>query len=316
MPRAIAAALALLLVVNTAGPVAAQEPTPRRAVPAERVEGADKAAAAATAQSDDVAVDEAPVMLANRRVATLRGSFMGVPPERRAQRAEAALEEILGQRVAGKVSVKVEPQGHMILVDGQLAFFVVPADADRLHGQTLSQASEAARDALQRALDDTREGRRLQRLLADVGISVLATLVAAALLALTWRLRRWATGRLAALIAKSSQGIQVAGAQLLQTDRAVAAVRLVLKLVSWAVALMVTYQWLGFVLSQFPYTRPWGEGLTQFLLGIFVRLGSKALHAVPDLAVAVAIFLIARGVILMARPVFERVVASGNREGG
>jgi hypothetical protein len=74
--------------------------------------GNDKAVA-----EEDIA-EEADVVLANRKVATLRGTFMGVNPERRARRARQALRELTAQDGEGKVTVRVEPQGHVLLIDG------------------------------------------------------------------------------------------------------------------------------------------------------------------------------------------------------
>ena len=84
---------------------------------------------------------EAEVVLANRTVTVLRGTFYGVPAEGRARRAEMALRELAAQDGEGKVTVRAEPLGHALLVDGQLALILIAEDADRVSGQTLAQAS-------------------------------------------------------------------------------------------------------------------------------------------------------------------------------
>jgi len=259
---------------------------------------------------------EAKVLLANRTVAVLRAPFMGVSTERRAQRAQVVLREMMADAGEGKVSVQIAPEGHALLIDGEMALILTAADVDPLRAQTLAQASEASRVALQRALSETREGRDLQRQLRGTGLSLLATLAAALAVALCWRARRWASTRLADLVATRTAGVRVAGAELWQTDRLVALVGVGVKLVTWSVIAVVAYQWLSLVLSQFPYTRPWGEGLTSFLLGIVTQLGQGVLHALPDLVVAITIFLIARGVVTMFRPFFTRVAESGTTQGG
>lgn len=259
---------------------------------------------------------EAKVSVANRTVAVLRAPFMGVSVERRARRAQAVLAELLATAGEGRVSVQVEPQGHVLLIDGELALILTEADVDPLRTQTLAQASEATRRALQRALSETREGRDLQRQLRGAGVSLLATLAATLAVVVCWRMRRWASARLAGVVASRTAGVRVAGAELWQTDRLVALVGAVLKLFSWSLVGVVAYEWLSFVLRQFPYTRPWGEGLTSFLVGVATQLGQGVLHALPDLVVAIVIFLIARGVITMFRPFFRRVAESGRTQGG
>lgn len=258
---------------------------------------------------------EAGVVIANRTVAVFREPFLGVGPERRARRAELVLRELLAKAGEGKVTIQVEPQGHALLIDGELALVLTAGDADPLRAQTLAQASETTREALQRALAETREGRDLQRLLHGLGSSLLATLAAAAATALVWRARRWAATRLAPLVAERTAAVRVAGTELWQTERMAALVGGGVRAVSWLVVAVVAYEWLSYVLRQFPYTRPWGEGLTSFLVGVAERLGKGVLHSLPDLVIAFVIFLIARGVIALFRPFFSRVAAGSTRGG-
>jgi len=257
---------------------------------------------------------EAPVVVANRPVAVLRSPYLGVSPERRARRSEAILRELLAKSTAGEVTVEILPQGHALLIDGELGLLLVTDDADSLRGQTLAQTSTAARITLQQVIGETREGRDTQRLLGGAGRGALATLIAAALLLLTWRVRRWAVARLAALLAARGTAMHVAGTPLVQTERMVSLVNFGMRALAWVVAAIVVYEWMSFALSQFPYTRPWGEGLTGYLWSVAARLGRGAVGAVPDLVVAVAIFLIARAVIAMLRPFFLRVQTYGTRE--
>lgn len=275
-----------------------------------------QAASAPLSGTAGEAVAEVPVMVANRTIATFRAPYLGVPPERRAQRTEAILRELLDRAVQGEVTIQVEPQGHVLLVDGELALVLVPADADPLRAQTLAQASASARDALQLSLAETREGRDSQRLLWGLGRSVLATLIALAIAVPAWRARRWATVRLARMVTQSASGVRLAGAELLHTERLVGAVRLAVRALWWTLALALAYEWLGYVLRQFPYTRPWGEELTRYLLDVADRIGHGVFGALPDLLIAVVIFLMARGVIALFRPFFTRLAAADDRQGG
>jgi small-conductance mechanosensitive channel len=257
------------------------------------------------------AAPEAPVVVANRTVALLRAPFLGVSPQQRARRSEAILRELVDKSSVGEVTVTIEPLGHVLMIDGVMGLLLIAADADPLRGQTLAQASTAARDALQQVLDETREGRDSQRLLRGAGLSLLATLAAAAAVVLTWNARRWAFAKLARLVEGRAAGVRVAGAQLLQTDRLVALVSLGMRALSWVVVAIVAYQWLSFVMRLFPYTRPWGEGLTAYLISVASRLGNGVLGSMPDLVIALGIFFIARAVVAMLRPFFSRVVAAG-----
>lgn len=259
---------------------------------------------------------EAPVVVFNRTVAVFRAPVLGVPAERRARRTEANLRELLSRSGEGTVTVQVEPQGHVVLIDGELALLLTSKDTDSIRRETLEQASADARQAVQRVLAETRESRDSERLLASGLSALLATLAAGVAGALVWRLRRWAVQTLAPLIASRATGVQVAGAVLLQRERLLGPVVWAVRALSFLAMLMLAYQWLSFVMRQFPYTRPWGEGLTAYLVGVVAGLGKGTLGALPELLIAVAIFLLARGVIALFRPFFARLSESGSTASG
>ncbi|MFM9917442.1 MAG: mechanosensitive ion channel family protein [Rhizobacter sp.] len=275
---------------------------------------AQPAAVAVGAQTASAA--EAAVLVLNRTIAVFRAPYLGVAPERRARRTEAIVRELLDRALQGVVTIQVEPLGHVLMVDGELALVLTPADVDTLRGQTLAQASAAARDALTQVLSETRESRDTRRLLHGAARSLLATLIAAAIAVPVWRARRWATVRLARRVAQTAAGVRLAGTELLHTERLVSVVRLGVSALWWLVALALAYEWLSYVLRQFPYTRPWGEGLTAYLFGVAGRVAQGVLGALPDLVIALVIFLIARGVIAMFRPFFHRLAANDRQQRG
>jgi small-conductance mechanosensitive channel len=78
---------------------------------------------------------------------------------------------------------------------------------------------------------------------------------------------------------------------------------------------LFAYEWLSFVFGRFPYTRPWGEQLTAFFIGMVSNIASGVLGALPDLLVAVVIFMLARGAIGLASPMFDRAALPGGALG-
>jgi len=62
------------------------------------------------------------------------------------------------------------------------------------------------------------------------------------------------------------------------------------------------------VLSRFPYTRPWGERLNAYLLGIAGDMLASIIGSIPGLGIALTIFLLARLFIGMLSRFFERIV--------
>ena len=67
---------------------------------------------------------------------------------------------------------------------------------------------------------------------------------------------------------------------------------------------------LTLVLHEFPYTRPWGERLGDYLTALLARLATGALHALPGLFAVVVIFVATRFVVRLV-DVFFRAIETG-----
>src|SRR4030095_4875313 len=88
-------------------------------------------------------------------------------------------------------------------------------------------------------------------------------------LLLLWVLRRVGRAVTAYMlrVAESTAGqLKIGGSEVLQRERTLRVVRRLLQVGFWTLAFLLTYEWFGYVLSRFPYTRPWGEQLNSFLV--------------------------------------------------
>jgi hypothetical protein len=72
-----------------------------------------------------------------------------------------------------------------------------------------------------------------------------------------------------------------------------------IKVTALGCGLVAAYLWLTFVLLQFPYIEPWGEGLGAWIGALFARLGAGVLEAIPGILTVIVIFVLTR---LIARP--------------
>ena len=249
----------------------------------------------------------APVTVFNRQVTLFRAPLLGVPVEERALRANKTLRRMLATGGAGVVTSKPIPQGYSIMLDGVLAFMMSPEDADSLNEETLDQAAKNAVTSLELVVRETREARTMKLLLHATGLVLAAT---AALFLIIWllnRTRSWLTLRLTSLAHTHAERLSVGGESLMNRERLLHLVQRGVTLVYWVLVLFVIYDWLGFSLGRFPYTRPWGERLTQYLIDLVVSFGSAVTRIVPNLLVALLIFLIAKFIIDLLKTVFERV---------
>jgi small-conductance mechanosensitive channel len=207
------------------------------------------------------------------------------------------------------VSTQVEPQGVLVLIDGQLALLLAEGDADRSRGETLAQVAAGAVAGLQRAISETGETRSRERLWRAVWRSAVATGLFLAFVALVMLVRRWLNPRLRRATERAARAVRVGGTEVIAAERLASVVRVVVAGAAGLLVAVAAYRWISFVLVQFPYTRPWGEGLLQYFTGLAFGLGGGILRSLPDLLVAAVIFLLARGVIGLAAPVFDRAEA-------
>ena len=79
----------------------------------------------------------------------------------------------------------------------------------------------------------------------------------------------------------TAEQLKIGGANILQRDRTLLLLRRLLQVGVWGLVLLLTYEWIGFVLGRFPYTRPWGEHLKAFRLRPGARPALAIARAMP-----------------------------------
>lgn len=247
------------------------------------------------------------IVVLNRPIATLRGSLFGVSAATRAAESEARIRAAL--RAGGELKVQTLDvnEGALVSIDGALMFAISPADTvERSLPAALAEARRAAA-RLQQVIEESREARDTRSLLRGAAVALGSALVMLALLWLLRRVRRriqtWLTGKTLANVDK----LRVGGVEVVRREGLLRFEQWLLTVVFWALALLVVYEWLSIALAQFPFTRPWGEQLSEFLLGMLTRFALAIVHAIPDLLVAATIFWLAWLLTRMLRSFFLRI---------
>jgi small-conductance mechanosensitive channel len=255
------------------------------------------------------AADTAPAALvvANRSVMVFRAPFLGVPPSIRATRARAVIDE--GLRQGGPLAVSVKPhlEELLVMLDDHLAFVVTAGDLDPAREGRPEDLARQAAASLQQVVAETREARNLEYLLKALGASAAATLVFLLLLRGLVALREWLARVLLAKAERRAGNLRLAGIQLLDGQSLVPFLRGALEVLRWLAILLLTYEWAGFLLSRFPYTRPWGEHLNGYLVGVGGTLLAGIAGALPGLGFALVIFLLARVLVGFVGRLFLRL---------
>jgi len=247
------------------------------------------------------------VVVMNREIVTLRGSLFGIPAVIRASEAEERIRKALRGGGELKVENTLIAEGVLVRIDGALMFAVTPEDSpERTLAGAQAEAAAAAR-TLQLVIDESHESRNLKSLLIGAAVTLAAGAVMLGLMWLLRGLRRrtqaWMTRRTLA----AAERLKVGGVELVRREGLLRIEQWLLNLVFWSLALLLIYEWLSLSLAQFPFTRPWGEQLNSFLLGMLSRFALAIVHAIPDLLAAVLIFWLAWLLTRLLRSFFAKV---------
>jgi small-conductance mechanosensitive channel len=291
--------LAAVAALTAFGPsVAAQQPPPA---------GPEAAIAAAITENTEIQGPPAVFSYANRPIVTLRASLVGRGPTERVLAARVVLDRIVSQGVTGPVATRQFDTLTAIGVGGHFVFTIVPDDVDTLAGETQADVAATAVSRLQTALDEVAELRRPRQLLVGVLLALLATAAFVGAIWIVLRVRRRAGARVSAAAARRLQESRVGDQEFLRSSRIVDVLEGIITFLAWAVGLAFAYSWLTFVMRRFPYTRPWGESLREFLVGQLSGVGVAMLDALPELFTVLVIVFVTRFATHISTLLFQAV---------
>ena len=252
-------------------------------------------------------------MVANRQIIILRGPIAGYSARERSIGAMERIEQALAGDGNPKVTIEDAPEGTRVLLGNAFAFMVTPIDIDAQAGETTRLIAQAAVLRLETAIGERREQQTPTYLAWSATFAVAATLLYGGILWLIFRVNGWIGRRLSASAATHAGKLQLGGMRLFDAGHVFLLTRRTLTLVAWIIALVLGSAWLGFVLGRFPYTRPWGEQLENRLLGLVVELLLAIVAALPGLAFAIVIFVIARAIVRVAAIFFDQIERSDRK---
>lgn len=256
----------------------------------------------------DPTLAPAPLVVWNREITVFRAPIGNLTPTQRRDTALARMSAVSDLDLYQPV--RIEPitvgdiKGVSFMIGDKHLLSLAEEDLDPTLGTTVKEEA----DAVLGRLEELREAKRTQRslpvILRGVGIALAATVAFGLLVwVLRWlgrKLRRFVVQRTAKLKQLKVQNFDFRPIML-------QAVRRVLVMIGWLVALAGAYVWIGTVLAQFPYTSPWGEILGHQVHALAVGMLHGILGALPGLAVVVIIFAITRWVANIADHLFRQL---------
>ena len=298
MERGMRRALRFLLLLAMLAPLAAEGGT---AAPTPPVLA--RSAAAPT----EVAPSHATLRFFNRDIVTFRAAYFGSQPAERAAAGSERIREAVAKGGPGAVKMATTREGLTVAIDGVYVFRILEGDLDADDGQTFEQAQVVVGGRLEDAVKAVRETRRGEALLRALGLGALATLVLGLAVWVLGRVRLWIRRRIAAQLGRRLHLGLEERAGILRMIRALGQIVFVV-----LVAVLVE-EWLRFVFNLFPYTRPWAEHLTGYVVGIVRQVWAAIVDAVPGLIMVAVIGALAHLAMKIVRTVARAIEAGRYR---
>src|SRR5207247_2440370 len=221
-----------------------------------------------------------------------------------AQRAAGAKARVEALPEFGPWSIVDKPvtlgavSGILISVNQQPIFGVLPGDVNPEIGETVGQAASQAVLQLRTVLEARQQQRNVPLMLRAAGFAAAATLLFVGAVWLAVWLQKKLSLQLQRFVDKSRR-LKIGGMDL--RSQVVSFERVVIRFLTLVALVLLTYVWLMYQLMRFPYTQPWGERLSSFLVELFQQVVQGVLHSLPDLFTVVVILVLTR--------VFVRVVS-------
>jgi small-conductance mechanosensitive channel len=277
----------MALAADAAAPTATPPPPPRAAVaPAEALP------------------PPATLRYFNRDIVTFQVPYFGHLPAERAAASSQRIRKALARGGPGAVKMTRTADGLMALIDGIQVFVILEGDLDAEDGQTFDQARVVVSGRLEEAITAARQSLQGRMILWAVGLAAAATLALGLVVWGVARTRVWIRRRIDVHLARRLHLGQQERAGILRLIRAVGQITFVV------VVVILAEEWLRFVFSLFPYTRPWSEQLTGYVAGILGQVWGAIVDAVPGLVMVTIIAALAHLATKIART-FARGIEAG-----
>jgi small-conductance mechanosensitive channel len=219
-----------------------------------------------------------------------------VPAETRAVAIAQRLEHVARDPAIPADSVQVREDGDLTrIVAGETSLMAI-ADFDA-DGASRQRTAEFIRQYMVRAIGEWREAREPRVLIANTAYAVMFTLLAAALLYLLRRVRRWLIGRLRPRFESAASKLNIQTLQLVQSRQVWSAVAGLVIATSTVTGLIIAYLYFSTVLGLYPWTRPLAGRLISLFIDPLRVMGLSLLAEIPNIVFVVLVVLMTRYVL-------------------
>jgi small-conductance mechanosensitive channel len=271
------------------------------------------AAKAETGADEAIEVPEEPevptanVVLDGKVLFRLRG-VSAFPAE---QRARLIVERIVSAAKEPTVKVEdlrvAESQTFSEIKAGDrtiLKVYNADAQIEKLERQLLAQV---CLQRIQVAIEEYRSERGPDHLLWSALYGLLSTLLSGALFLLVVRLARWLDAFVERRFKRRVRSLGIKSFEILRAEQIWGALRALLKALRTLMIIVIAYVYLQFLLSLFPWTRPFATRLLPYVINPLKIMAQSVLSYLPNLAFLILLVLIIRFALNLLRLFFGSV---------
>lgn len=250
---------------------------------------------------------EATLSLMNRDIVTFRADIIGAKPAQRVERAKMRIDRIEDADLSNPIRVETfvlgSVKGYQFMIGTQPMFALIEDDIDRGNGETMAAVLRQTTERLEEVRKARLEQRYWPSILKGIALSVAATALLCFLLWLTWVIIRKCNQKLEQVRIEHD----LATRKIEWQEYAAGMGLRIVWLVKWVLAFFFLYTWISFVLGQFPYTRPFGARLGDFLVRQFQWIGSGIVAGVPGIITVLVVFFVTRAFVEVLSLFFDKV---------
>ena len=262
----------------------------------------------------DAEIDTVPVQLDGEVLFRVRGSS-SLPAATRAAGIRARLEAIAANRSLPTTSLHIaESEGLERIMAGDRPIIAITEADARLEQLTRSELAQIHLARIRRAIDDYRQARTPQAVRRSIrdaaGATFAFTLAVAGVVALSRWMHRLIGRRASFGATRVDPNDQLAGIREVAMpgpERLAGALHQAVHLATAILLAAILFQFLGFVLGQFPATRPLSNDLLALVVGPLTTMGNSVVRELPSLAFLAVLFVVLRIVLRVMRLIFDAI---------
>jgi small-conductance mechanosensitive channel len=259
-----------------------------------------------TAEPKNDTNEALPIEFMNRPIFTIRSGVSGYTQEERALSIVSRIKVAMERGSQDRVLIRPTPDGGRIVeLNGLAVFQVQPIDLDPLTGESVDEAAKQASHNLANAIHEAREQGKGIVILKGIGFIFLASV----LFYLVCRLINQWESRVIDRLQSWAQTCEYKLAAVIQPQQLSNFLEFLVRFVKWTLLLIAAYEWATFSLSQFPYSRPWGEKLHSYFVGTIKDILSAIIDTLPGLLVIFFIIMLTRLTSSLLKAFFAKIEA-------